>query len=276
MTDQTKVALPELTDQEIKDFLESAPLYARKRYGRPSVNRTSLHIQQIDDHCDVCEERRPFGDIRPRGGGSGMAVPRLDTGRSYFEFTCLTCRRASRRYYVVQFVTDEHVDIEKAGQYPRPRLPRNRHVQRFMADDAANYEKAIACLANAYGIGAFAYYRRLVEDNIGRLLELVQEDAAASSSGTETLAALKQLGTNCPMAEKLKIANDAVPAHLKPDGLNPLGRLYGALSEGIHSLSEEQCLNQARLIDQCLAFLLAELADRKKHREEFKRSVGGL
>lgn len=167
-----------------------------------------------------------------------MAVPRLDTGRSYFEFTCLTCRRASRRYYVVQFVTDEHVDIEKAGQYPRPRLPRNRHVQRFMADDAANYEKAIACLANAYGIGAFAYYRRLVEDNIGRLLELVQEDAAASSSGTETLAALKQLGTNCPMAEKIKIANDAVPAHLKPDGLNPLGRLYGALSEGIHSLSE--------------------------------------
>ena len=38
------------------------------------------------------------------------------------------------------------------------------------------------------------------------------------------------------MSEKIKVANTALPSHLKPDGLNPLGKLYQALSEGVHTL----------------------------------------
>ena len=78
------------------------------------------------------------------------------------------------------------------------------------------------------------------------------------------------------MNEKIKIANHALPEHLKPDGLNPLGRLYQVLSEGVHSLSDEQCLERAKVTSECLAFLVSELASSKEHRARFKNMVGGL
>ena len=78
------------------------------------------------------------------------------------------------------------------------------------------------------------------------------------------------------MSEKIKVANYALPDHLKPDGLNPLGRLYQALSEGVHSLSDQECLERAKVTSECLAFLVSELASRKEHRLRFKSIVGRL
>ncbi len=78
------------------------------------------------------------------------------------------------------------------------------------------------------------------------------------------------------MSEKIRIANHALPEHLKPDGLNPLGRLYQVLSEGVHNLSDEECLDRAKATSECLAFLVSELASRKEHRTRFKRMVGDL
>lgn len=88
--------------------------------------------------------------------------------------------------------------------------------------------------------------------------------------------ALAELRKDAPMSEKIKVANLALPAHLKPDGLNPLGRLYQVLSEGIHSLSETECIERAQAISGCLAFLISELASRKEHRTRFKSMVGKL
>ena len=78
------------------------------------------------------------------------------------------------------------------------------------------------------------------------------------------------------MSEKIRVANLALPLHLQPDGLNPLGRLYQVLSEGVHSLSDDDCLKKARATSECLAFLVSELASRKEHRARFKSMVGQL
>ena len=78
------------------------------------------------------------------------------------------------------------------------------------------------------------------------------------------------------MSEKIKVANLALPSYLKPDGLNPLGRLYQVLSEGIHSLSESECLAKAKATSECLTFLVSELASRQEHRASFKSIVGEL
>ena len=78
------------------------------------------------------------------------------------------------------------------------------------------------------------------------------------------------------MIEKIKIANRALPVYLNPDGLNPLSRLYQVLSEGVHNFSEEECLSKAKATSECLAYLVSELASRKKNRTRFKSTVGGL
>lgn len=268
--------LPFLTNANIKSFLESAPLYSWRHFKKPQVNLSNLHINEIDSYCDHCEQNRPFHDLRSRGGGTGFTTPALTTGTSYFNFTCVSCKKTSRTYLVEQAVDDETINIQKYGELPRAKIPRNKTLQKFMKDDRDNYEKAVICLSHEYGVAAFAYFRRVVENNINRLLDLLQEDIQSSGGSNENLEALQSLRNTSPMSEKIKIANLALPAHLQPDGLNPLGRLYQVLSEGVHSLSEQECLMKAKATSECLAFLVSELASRKEHRARFKSMVNQL
>jgi hypothetical protein len=265
-----------LTDAEIKSFIEATPLYSWREFLKPQVNRADLGIREIDAFCEVCDQPRPFQDLRPRGSGSGMAVRALSTGTSYLEFKCASCRKAQRIFLIEQVVDDRVIRLQKFGELPRKPLPRDPGLQRFLDDDLENYEKAVVCLANSYGVAAFAYFRRVTENNIGRLLDLLQEDAAASGADPTIAASLSELRSDSPMSDKIRVANLAMPPHLKPDGLNPLGKLYQELSEGIHSLTDLECLERAKTLSECLAFLVAELASRKEHRNRFKSLVGRM
>jgi hypothetical protein len=274
MTTMTADPMPSLTDSDIKQFLEEAPLYTWYEFKKPAGNRSSLWIREIDAECEVCKQLRPFQDLRARGSGvSGMAVEVLKSGTSSLSFTCVSCRTAMKELLVEHVVSEKTIRIQKYGERPRKPIPRVRAVQRFLKDDLDNYEKAVVCLSHGYGIAAFAYFRRVIESNINRLLDLIQEDSAGSQKVTDALAELRK---ESPMSEKIKVANQALPEYLKPDGLNPLGRLYQTLSEGVHSLSDEECLNRAKVTSECLAFLVSELASRKEHRTRFKSMVGQL
>lgn len=272
----TTTPLKELTDADIKAFLESAPLYSLREFKMPHVNRSSLWIREIDAYCDICDQARPFQDLRSRGSGAGMAVSVLKSGTSYFEFSCVSCRKSHREYLVEQVLNDDSIRLQKYGELPRSRLARNRVLQKFMKGDLDNYEKAVICLSHEYGVAAFAYFRRVVESNIARLLDLIQQDAQSSGGDQSALDALAELRKDAPMSDKIKVANLALPSHLKPDGLNPLGRLYQVLSEGVHNLSEAECLAKAKATSECLTFLVSELASRQEHRARFKSIVGGL
>lgn len=268
----------ELTDSSIKAFLETAPLYSWRAFQKPAQNRTSLGIQGVDIFCEVCQRERPFHDMRARGGGSGMnsPTPVLKSGTSYLPFTCVSCRKSTKVYLVEQEVSDATVKLQKYGELPRAAVVRDRVLQKFLQDDRENYQKASMCLAHEYGVGAFAYFRRIVENNISRLLDLLQQEAAATGGDAVLSEALGELKKDTPMSEKIRVANHALPAHLKPDGLNPLGRLYQVLSEGVHALSDAECLAKAQAASHCLTYLVDELTTRKEHREQFKRAIGGL
>ena len=78
------------------------------------------------------------------------------------------------------------------------------------------------------------------------------------------------------MSEKIAIANSALPEYLTPSGLNPLGRLYKILSEGVHSYTDDECLKRAHAVEECLKYLVGELASRKKNRDSFASKIGEL
>ena len=272
----TPTPLEAITDAYIKAFLETAPLYSWRVFKKPFANRSSLWIREIDAYCEVCEQPRPFQDPRSRGGGSGMAVSALKSGTTNFEFSCVSCGKSHCEYMVEQILDEENIRLQKYGERPRLKLDRNQVLQKFLKDDLDNYEKALICLSHEYGVAAFAYFRRVVENNIKGLLDLVQEDAQLLGGDKSTLDAIAELRKDATMSEKIKVANLALPSHLKLDGLNPLGRLYQVLSEGVHSLSEAECLAKAKATSECLTFLVSELASRRDHRLRFKSMVGRL
>jgi hypothetical protein len=265
-----------LSDIEIKEFLETAPLYTWKEYIKPTVNRSSLWINAIDSFCEKCGEVRPFHDMRSRGGGAGMAVKALSTGTSYFEFTCVTCRKERREFLIEQVLNEKTIKIQKYGELPRKSLERDKVLQKFFSDDSEYYEKAVVCLSHGYGIAAFAYFRRIIENNIFKLLDLLKEDSVNATNTDEIQTAIAELKKQSPMSDKIKFANKALPEYLKPSGLNPLGRLYQVLSEGVHSLSDQDCLQKTSEIKECMKYLISELSDRKKNQNRFKSMVGSL
>ena len=278
MNSTTKTERTELSNSEIKEFLENVPLYAWREFKTPIANRANLWIKEIDAYCKKCGQIRPFhdSDLHGKSFTARISHEALSTGASHFKFSCVSCGESRQEYLVEHIVDERTVRMQKCGELPRRLLNRDRYLQKFLKSDLDNYEKAVACIANEYGVGGFAYFRRVVESNINRLLDLLQDDASSSSVGEAVLDAIADLRNESPMSEKIKIANKALPPHLKPDGLNPLGRLYQVLSEGVHDLSDIECLNRAKTISQCLTYLVSELASRKEHRTKFKNIVGGL
>jgi len=265
-----------LTDNHIKMFLEQAPIYTWCEYKKPQVNRASLHINEIEAYCENCQQSRPFQDFRSRGSGAGFAVEAVKTGNSYFEFSCVSCRKETHYFHVRQIVDEETIKLQKYGEFPRKLLDRDKVLQKFFKEDSEYYEKAIICLANGYGIASFAYFRRILENNISRLLDLLLEDAESTDQNEEIRNAIGELKNETPMSNKIKIANSALPQYLKPDGLNPLGKLYQILSEGVHTYSDKECLQKAVGAKECIRFLIGELTSRHEHRSRFKSMVGRL
>lgn len=265
-----------LADKEIKFFLESAPLYAWSEFKKPNANRSSLWINAIDSYCEKCGMVRPFHDMRTRGGSARLEVKALSTGTSYFTFTCVTCRKVHHEYLVEQIVGEETIKIQKYGQLPRKHLERDNILNNFFSEDSNNYEKAVVCLSHGYGIAAFAYFRRIIEKNIFKLIDLLLEEVKSSESDLKIIESLTELRKESPMSDRIKVANEALPEYLKPDGLNPLGKLYQVLSEGVHNLSDEECLKRANIVKECLKYLISELTSRKKNRTKFKSIVGSL
>lgn len=268
-----------LSDKSIKEFLENAPLYAWKKFAQPEQMRTSLWIKEIDEFCETCNQIRPFQDLRSSGGMIGHPMRKkefLNSGNSCFNFSCVSCKSEEHSFWVEQEVTEETVRLQKFGQQPRKKLERDSKLQKFFKADAEYYEKALISLSNGYGIAAFAYFRRIIELNIIQLLDLLASDLDPKDTDNPIKLAIDELRKESPMSNKIKIANNALPDYLKPEGLNPLGTIYSYLSEGVHSLTDEECLVKAEDLQACLSFLVAELASRKRNKDNFKKMVGSL
>lgn len=257
----------------LKKFLEDAPLYQSKIFNRNSFGSRQLLLREIQSHCEYCKESKPFHNTHMKN-----IIIYLETntqGDFHFpEFSCVTCYRGKKAYLLKSSQIDgEHLEIVKAGQYPQKELPRSKTLSKFFENDKSDYNKAVICLANGYGIAAFAYLRRIIEKNIIGLLDLIKESVDSESPLLEKLSVLK---VTSPMSDKIEIANHALPDYLKPDGFNPLGQIYSLLSDGVHSLPDQDCLDKAQDLQACLEFLISELAAHKRNKEEFKSRLTAL
>jgi len=262
----------ELTEK-IKDFLENTPLYTPKSFEGGRLSLRALKILEIQADCNTCDASKPFHNTDQHNTLVEMEWGKFGSSR-LVHFVCVTCRANYKSFWInAEQVDDENYQIIKIGENPQKELPRNKALSKFFSKDKSDYNKAVVCLANGYGVAAFAYMRRIVEHNINDLLDLIRESVDPSSNLINKIDELKKTS---PMSDKIEIANHALPDYLKPDGFNPLGQIYGLLSDGVHSLPDEECLDKAQDLQACLEFLISELATHKKNREEFKKRLSSL
>lgn len=145
-----------------------------------------------------------------------------------------------------------------------------------MESDADFLKKALICESQGYGIADFSYYRRILENSIGKILQGLRSMLELNNAPLEEIEKIDKALKSIVMDERIKIAKDAVPNHLRPNKMNPLAIIYDTLSAGIHRLSEEQCLEKSQHIRVALSHLIKALTQQNEEQKAFLDSTKSL
>ena len=70
----------------------------------------------------------------------------------------------------------------------------------------------------------------------------------ASEFPGEELAKIEDAKTSKRFDDKVSYAAKLMPPHLRPGGENPIDKLHDLASDGLHSKSEEECI---QIFDRC-------------------------
>lgn len=254
----------------VKSFIEEYPLYTKFSGELPKYER-DIYPGIVMLECPTCKEVRPFhkpghgAGVRWPGTPTMEAPPSLKGGIHPLEYDCTGCLKEKFLCWIEVNLKEKW--MRKVGQIPAWSKRPDKVLARLVSSHQDNYRKGIACESHGYGIGAYAYYRRIVEDIIDELLASITELIEPSEKG-KYMRAIEETKKTIVAQEKIALVRDLLPPVLRPDGMNPLSILHSSLSEGIHDKTDDECLELAQHIREALIFLANQIA---VHRESSKR-----
>jgi len=110
------------------------------------------------------------------------------------------------------------------------------------------------------GIGAFAYYRRVVEKIKDSLFDEILSVALKMNVGPKVTEELEKAKSNFDFHQPMKEFTGLIPISLLIKNHNPFMLLHKAVSEGYRSDSDEDCLELAGHIRVLLTELTGKIA----------------
>lgn len=273
----------EQKDILLAEFFESTPPSASvwvknafkvTRYTNGRIEH-ELNTPQLQLHCtsDVCNGLRFFRFTD--GNRTAYADGAL---KSYLTFICSNCRTVQKTYSVLiqAEVGNERAACFKFGEMPAFGPPTPARLIRLFGDDRETFLKGRRCEIQGLGIGAFVYYRRVVENQKDRILDEVIRVSDKIGAGEAIIEGLKRVKEEKQFSRALSLAKDAIPPSLLINGHNPLLLLHGALSVGVHQLTDELCLERAHDIRVVLMELADRLGQALKDEAELNTAVSRL
>jgi len=177
----------------------------------------------------------------------------------FLTYVCRNCGQRSKRYALFLIGGDkEKAGAAKLGEWPPfgPRVP--SRVITLIGPDKELFLSGRRAENQGMGIGAFAYYRRVVDNQKTRLLEQIIKATERIEAPAENIKTLREAAKEKEFSKALDVMKSAIPDVIKIRGHNPLRLLYKALSDGLHAKSDTECLNFA----QTIRVVLTELADK--------------
>ena len=215
--------------------------------------------------------RRTFAFV-PASDRNGEHDQRIDVDTSTrLAFRCTHCQSQTLAFllHVERTKKAEGLSIVKAGQWPSARPKPDPDVARGLGDSIDMFTKGMVAERFAFGIGSFAYYRRVTEDIIGRLMDDLR--TYAKDHGRDDLVqVIDDTKQEQQASKRIAAVKELVPPGLRPEGLDPLGTLFGELSGGLHpGSSDEECLERSAELRVSLEFLIAKLAAHTKSTAQF-------
>lgn len=257
-----------------KEFLEEYSLFRKYNLGVINRDLRTWNATPINMKCHVCQSQQTF-NMTNEFYHDGFSQNNIWANNRVLDlrYLCQSCKSFERRFFV--HINKELNTMYKVGQYPEWEIKMDRNIEKTLNKHASTFRKGLVCESQGYGVGAFAYYRRITEEIIDELLdsilELIEEEHIA-----EYKDALEKTKSTRVTQEKIDLIKDLLPTILKPNGMNPLGVLHSELSEGLHAESDEACLENANHIKSILTFLINQIIQSKESARGFTESMKSL
>lgn len=268
---------------QFSEFLESIPPstltdianLTETRVGPGGYESYNLLTPEIQLHCpdDACNGTRFF-----RCKTSQPTVKNDGFSFFYISYICSNCRKTEKTFSLAAS-RDEDADsgrCYKFGELPVYGPPTPSRLIKLIGPDRETFLKGRRCENQGLGIGAFVYYRRVVENQKNRILDEIIKVAEKLKVASTTIAALNSAKCETQFSKALASVKDAMPQALLINGHNPLTLLHSALSDGLHDQTDEHCLEIASSVRVVLGELSERLSQSLKDEAELNNALSKL
>lgn len=168
-----------------------------------------------------------------------------------------------------------NIFIQKIGFFPEIKVLPDKTVSKYFDSESNNlYFKGINALNQNFGIGSFAYFRRIIEKELLNIIESIEKLPDSHSSEIQKL--LEKHRENPKISTIYENIFQHLPYSLKVLGDNPIKLLYNQTSEGLHNLSETDCLDRAKKINQLLDFVIKKIYEERSEINNLKNIIKDL
>lgn len=256
-----------------KELIEEYPLYRKFMVQGLPQTLDNLPDVRVNMHCPTCASHQTFAMTNEYWHGFEYRNYPLRGTVLRMAYRCIHCIKFERVFYIK--AAEDGTWLMKVGQYPAWEIKGDPNIEKMLGTHASYFRKGLVCESQGYGIGAFGYYRRIVEEIIDQLLDEVADLLAANELAMYQ-AALEKTKATIVTQEKIDLVKDLLPPILRPDGMNPLSALHSSLSEGLHANSDESCLEYASACREVLTFLVSQVSASKAAGRSFTDSMKKL
>lgn len=273
-TDQT----PEEVISE-EEFFQNVPPGQLKVVGgldvESYINKTNLDwkLKDVLLHCtsEECNGFRKFSRVTTE------QINKQGMLHDFITMRCRNCGRSLKRFALsTKLLPDGNVEMYKYGEVPPFGPPTPSKVLNLMGGERELFLKGRRCENQGLGVAAFAYYRRVVENQKARIIDEILKVAEKLDADQELIAELKAAKQETRFTEAINRVKHGLPQVLLINGHNPLTLLHSALSEGLHAETDEDCLGLATSIRVVLTELVERMATAVKEEAELTSAVQRL
>lgn len=268
----------------LKTFFENVP--AGKRAMIESIcqkNETvygamnyPMNLPELHLHCDTdsCNGIRFFEPLEK------IYLEPNTLCELFVNYQCKNCN-STKKTYSLWATLDEDVHngnghVVKFGEYPSFGPPTPSRVITLIGGEREYYLKGRRSENQGLGIAAFAYYRRVIENQKDKILDEIIRVSKKLGAEKEILDDLEKAKKETQFSKAVSEVKHGLPQTLLINGHNPLTLLHSALSEGLHAQTDEQCLQLATSIRVVLIDLVERITNAVKDNDELNTAVSRL
>ena len=244
----------------LKEFFENIPpgkFVKIKNLSKRQNSSNYLNLTAIELHCETSE----CNGVRFFNPQENVHIGGINAYNEVFlTFICRNCNKSSKTYAFLVKLGENASDnsLHKLGEFPPFGPPTPARVFNLIGAEREYYLKGRRAENQDLGIAAFAYYRRVVENQKTRIIDEIIRVGKKVGASEEVLRDLVAAKSETQFSKAVDAIKHGIPQSLLIDGHNPLVLLHSALSEGLHAHTDEQCLELATSI----RVVLSELVER--------------